>query len=165
MLGDGRALGEGAQHAHRAEIGVAHVEAERPVGHIAIENRRTHVAQVGAPRRAIATPSTVRDEATHHVITRLDLRHARADLLDDARTFVAADDREPRHQIAVGQVQIGVAQTGGHIPDQHFACPGAVKIQLDDLKGLASLEQHSRPGFHFLLLLHVAVGSPSHRFN
>jgi hypothetical protein len=59
------------------------------------------------------------------VVTRLDLGDAGADLLDNAGALVAADDREPRDQVAVDQVQVGVAEPGGDVPDQDLAVLGA----------------------------------------
>ena len=100
---------------HSAEIHSVAVETEGTVGHRAFEDGGTHVAEVLATGRAVATGAAVGDEATHDMVARLDLRDAWADLFDDARAFVSADDRVTRREITVGQVQIRMAQSGSGV--------------------------------------------------
>ena len=63
-----------------------------------------------------------------------DLGDAGPDLLDDPGALVPADDREPRRQVAVGQVQVGVAQPGGDVADEHLARARAVQVEFRDLE-------------------------------
>ena len=51
-----------------------------------------------------------RQERADDVVAGLQPGDARADFLDDPGALVAADDREPRHDVAVPQVLVGVAQ-------------------------------------------------------
>ncbi len=148
VLRDGGALGERAEHAHRAEVGAAGVEPERAVRHAALEDGGPHVAQVLPARRAVPAGPAVRDEAAHDVVPGLDLGDAGADLLDDAGALVAADDREARGQVPVGQVQVRVAQPRRGVLDQHLTGARAVEVEFHDLERLAGLEQDCSFGLH-----------------
>ena len=149
VLRNGGALGERSQHAHSAEIHSVAVETEGTVGHRAFEDGGTHVAEVLATGRAVATGAAVGDEATHDVVARLDLRDAGSDLFDDARAFVSADNRVTRREITVGQVQIRMAQSGSGVLDQYLTHPRAVEVEFHDLERLSGLEQYSSFGLHW----------------
>jgi hypothetical protein len=59
----------------------------------------------------------------------------RADCLNHARAFVAADERqrtEERH-VASGNVIIGVAKAGGRHPDQEFPLTGWFDVDFGNL--------------------------------
>ena len=148
VLADRRALAERAQHAHAAEVLAAAVEAERAVGQHAFEDGGAHVAQRLSARRAVAACAATRYERADHVIARLDLGDAGADLLDDARPLVAADHRIARRQVAIGEVEVGVAQARGGVLDQYLAFLGAVEVEFHDLEWLARVEQYGGFGFH-----------------
>ena len=157
MLRDRGPLGERAEDAHPADVGAARVEPGRAVGHDPFQDRGTHVAQVLPPGRAVAAGTAVGDEAAHHVVTRFDLGDAGADLLDDAGALVAADDREPGNQVAVDQVQVGVAEPGGDVPDQHLAVLGGVQVEFHDFERLVRVVQYGCPGLHAFSSLHRVV--------
>ena len=148
VLGDGGVLGEGPDHAHRAEVLALGVEAEAPIGHAALQDGRAQVAQVLLPGRAPAAVAAGGDEGADHVVAGLDLADARTDLLDDAGAFVAANDREPGHDVAVPKVLVGVAEPGRHVADQHLAVPGPVEVELDHLPVPAQLPEHRALGLH-----------------
>ena len=60
-----------------------------------------------------------------------------ADLLDDPGALVPAYQREPRHDVAVPQMLIRMAQARGHVADEHLARLGRIQVQLGDLEVLA----------------------------
>ncbi len=137
-----RSLRKRPEHAHGTEFLTATVESKGTVGHTAVQDGRAHVAQALPPGRAVAAVTATRDEAAHHVVARFDLGDARTDLFDDAGTLVTAHDRKARRQITVGEVQVGMAQPGSDVPDQHFTVARTVEIQLDDLERPARFEQN-----------------------
>jgi hypothetical protein len=89
-----------------------------------------------------------REEGADDVVARLQPGHAGADLLDDARALVAADDREPRHDVAMPEVLVGVAQTRGDEADQHLPRLGLVEVDLGDLERLPDGAQNGCSGLH-----------------
>ena len=101
-------------------------------------------------------------ERADDVVARLDARDARADLLDDAGALVAADDREARHDVAVAEVLVGVAQPGGHPADQHLALLGLVELELDDLPVAARSPTAPLPWSSRGLLLRVTPTARSY---
>jgi hypothetical protein len=92
------------------------------------------------------------------VVAHLDLGDARADFLDDPCALVPADDREPRRQVAVGQVQVGVAEPGGHVADEHLTRPWSVQVKFGDLERALDVVQHRRLDLHGLTSLFAAKG-------
>jgi hypothetical protein len=136
-------------HAHGTEVVVAAVEAERPVGETAFEDRGAEVAEVLLSGRAPAAEAAGRDERTDDMVAGLDPADARPDLLDDAGTLVAPDDREPGDDVAVTEMLVGVAQTGGDVADEDFAFLRRVEIKLDDLPVLPELPEHRSLGLHW----------------
>ncbi|WP_265867754.1 hypothetical protein [Streptomyces sp. SKN60] len=59
-----------------------------------------------------------------------------------------ADDGEAGRQIAIAQVQVGVAQSGGDEADEYFAGGRFVEVELDDLEGLSDLGEYCGSGLH-----------------
>ena len=82
------------------------------------------------------------------MITRLHAGHARPDLLDDPGAFVAEHHGQPRRQVAVRDVDIGVAQARVGVADQNLAVLRAVQVELFDLDALAGFVYDSRLGLH-----------------
>jgi hypothetical protein len=68
------------------------------------------------------------------VIARRDLRDPRPDRLHDPRALVPGHHRVARLQVAVDEVQVGMAQAGGDEPHVHLARPGLVDLQFADLE-------------------------------
>ena len=56
--------------------------------------------------------------------------------------------RQPRLQIAVGDVDVGMAQTCVGVADQNLTLPRPVEVELLDLDALARLVDDSGPGLH-----------------
>ena len=97
------------------------------------------------------------DETAYDVVPRLHLGDSRTDVLDDTRAFVSADDREARHQVAVGQMQIGVTQAGSGVVDQYFAFARTVEFELDDLEWLARPDKNRGSSLHINLLAYAVL--------
>src|SRR5215468_2529373 len=147
-LGDDRTLGERADHAHAAEVLAAGVEPVGAVGQAAVQDRGAHVAQVRLARRAPPAVAADRQERADHVVAGLQPGDALADLLDDPRALVTRHDREARHDVAVPQMLVGMAQPGRYITDEHLAGLGGVQVEFGDLKVLADSAQDRSPGLH-----------------
>src|SRR6266487_4194793 len=146
--GDDRALGERAEHAHAAEVLAAAVEPVGPVRQAAIQDGGAQVAQVRLAGRAPPAVAAHRQERADHVVAGLQLGDALADLLDDPGTLVAAHQGEARHDVAVPQMLVGMAQARGYITDEHLAGLGGIEVELGDLEVLAHPAQHCSPGLH-----------------
>src|SRR5579859_1857591 len=153
VLRDDRALGERAEHAHAAEVLAAAVEPVGAVGQAAVQDGGAHVTQVRLAGGAPPAVAADREERADDVVTGLQPSDARAGFLDDPGTLVAADDREARHDIAVAQVLVGVAEACCHVPDQDFTGLGGIEFQFGDLKVLARSVQDGGLGLHGLLLI------------
>jgi hypothetical protein len=82
------------------------------------------------------------------VVADLHARHARTDLLDDPRALVAEDHRQPGLEVAVRDVDIGVAQTRIRVADQDLTLLGSVEVELLDLDGLSELVHDGGLGLH-----------------
>ena len=93
------------------------------------------------------------------MVAHLHVMHARADLDDLARAFVAQHDRHRPRPVAVDQRQVGVAEPAAADLDQHLALARRIEIDLEDMDGLALGEGPRRAadrenaGFH----LHQAI--------
>ena len=148
MLGDDRALGERAEHAHAAEVLAAGVEPVGAVGQAPNQKVGAQVAQVRLAGRAPPAVAADRQERADHVIAGLQPGDALADLLDDPGALVPAHHREPRHDVAVPQMLIGMAQARRYITDEHLAGLGGVQVQFGDLKVLAGSAQDRSSGLH-----------------
>jgi hypothetical protein len=75
-----------------------------------------------------------------------DAGDAGADVLDDA--LVPEHHRQASGDLALHDVQVGVAQPGVRVPDQHLARARAVELDLLDLERAADLVQHGGGGPH-----------------
>ena len=154
VLVDRAVLGERADHAHRAVVAARAGEREPRAGQVTLEDRRAHVADRLLPGGAPAAGAAVRDERADDVVTGGDPGDARADLLDDPRALVAEHHRQPRREVTVHDVQVGVAQPRMGVADQHLPRLGAVEVELLDLDRLARLDDdrglglHRRPPLH-----------------
>src|SRR5215468_10489948 len=148
VLGDDRALGERAEHAHAAEVLAAAVEPVGTVGQAPIQDRDAQVAEVRLSGRAPPAVAADRQERADDVVTGAEPGDAGTDLFDDPGAFVTADDREARHDIAVTEVLVGVAETGRHVPDEDLPGLGGIEFQLGDLEVLAHSAQHRGLGLH-----------------
>ena len=100
--------------------------------------------------------AAARHEHHHDVIADRKIGDAFADLGDDARRFMAEHHWRRARPRAVDHREIGMAEPGRHHPDEHFAAPGTIEVDLDDLqrarariRGLsAHRPQHRRPDPH-----------------
>src|SRR5208282_1008914 len=97
---------------------------------------------------AVAADTAVRDERADDVITWRHARHAHPDLLDDPGAFVAQHHGQPRREIAVRDVDVGVAQACVGVADEDLTFPRPVQVQLLDLDALAWLVDDSGLGLH-----------------
>ena len=79
------------------------------------------------------------------------------DLLDDAGSLVAADDRQGERQVAGHQMLVGVAQAGADQPHQDLAVLRGIQVDLLDAPVLADLPQDRGSGLHGCLPPIVAV--------
>src|SRR5271169_468952 len=147
-LADHAVLAEGADHAHGAVLPAGPGDREPRAGQVALEDRRAHVADRLAAGGAVAADTAVRDERADDVVTGCHTRHAHADLLDDPRAFVAQHHRQPRREIAVRDVDVGVAQAGVGVADEDLAFPRPIQVELFDLDALAGLVDDSGLGLH-----------------
>src|SRR6266487_3799139 len=134
--------------AHAAEVLAAAVEPVGPVRQAAIQDGGAQVAQVRLAGRAPPAVAAHRQERADHVVAGLQLGDALADLLDDPGTLVAAHQGEARHDVAVPQMLVGMAQARGYITDEHLAGLGGIEVELGDLEVLAHPAQHCSPGLH-----------------
>src|SRR4029077_10822501 len=114
----------------------------------ALEDRRAHVADGLAAGSAVAADAAVREEREDHVVPRLHAAPPRPDLLDDPGAFVAEHHGQPRREVAVRDVDIGVAQARVGVADQNLAVLRAVQVELFDLDALAGLIYDSGLGLH-----------------
>src|SRR5580704_13403940 len=147
-LADHAVLAEGPDHAHGAVLAARPGDGEALAGKVALEDRRAHVADGLAAGGAVAADAAVRDEREDHVVTGLHAGHARPDLLDDPGTFVAQHHGQPRREIAVRDVDVGVAQARVGVADQNLTVLGAVQVELLDLDALTRLVDDSSLGLH-----------------
>nr|WP_257909985.1 hypothetical protein [Janibacter limosus] len=68
--------------------------------------------------------------------------------LDDARTLVPEHHRQACLEVAVCDVDVGVAQAGVGVLDQHLTLARFVRGELLDLDALAGLDDDCCPGLH-----------------
>src|SRR6266480_4072257 len=147
-LADHAVLAEGPDHAHGAVLAARPGQREALTGQVALEDRRAHVADRLAAGGAVAADAAVRDEREDHVVTRLHAGHARPDLLDDPGAFVAEHHGQPRREVAVRDVDVGVAQARVGVADQNLAVLRAVQVELFDLDALAGFVYDSGLSLH-----------------
>ncbi|MNM91483.1 hypothetical protein D3C81_1037820 [compost metagenome] len=73
--------------------------------------------------------------------------HALAHCLDDRAAFMTQDRREDALWVGAGQgVGVGVADTAGNHPQQHFAGLGHGYVHFDDFQGFLGFEGYSSTG-------------------
>src|SRR6266566_2570016 len=147
-LADHAVLAEGPDHAHGTVLAAGPGEGEPLTGQVALEDRRAHVADRLAAGGAVAADAAVRDEGQDHVVAGFHPGHARPDLLDDPGALVAKHHRQPRRQIAVRDVDVGVAQARVGVADQDLTILRAVQVELFDLDALTGLVDDSGLGLH-----------------
>ena len=83
------------------------------------------------------------------MIAGLHAGHARPDLANDARAFVAEDRGKDAFAVEpVERVGVSVADAGRHDLDQHLASLGAFKVDLDDLQRFLGFEGDGGAGLH-----------------
>src|SRR5579883_894654 len=130
--------------------------ARRPRRHRALADRRTAFEATPAP--------SARDvEGEAYVIARLHVVHARADLDDLARTFVAQHDRRGPRPVAVHQREVGMAEPGTAHLHQHLAFARRIEIELDRLDRLAFGKRPRLAAFHENCCLGLHAIPPSTR--
>src|SRR5690349_4694081 len=162
-LADGAVLAEGPDHAHRAVIAAGAGHREPLAGQVAPEDGRAHVADGLAAGGAVAADAAVRDERADDVIAGLDPRHARPGLLDDPGALVAEYHGQPRREVAVRDVHVGVAQARVGVADEYLAVLRAIQVELFDLDALTGLVDDCSLGLHrrsFGLWLFPGSGTP-----
>ena len=144
-------VGEGPQLRHPVDVLPTQVVAVRPVAdHAAGQREHPEVAEVLAPRGAPVARPARGDERDGHVVTHRDLGDVGAHLGHDARSLMAADDREHgghadrledlggRADVARAQVLVGVAHAGVDHLDPDLTVGRRVDL---DLLGLPRLAQ------------------------
>src|SRR5262249_57796239 len=126
----------------------AGVERVRAGGQAAVQQVEAQVAEVGLACRAPPAVPADRQDRADHVVAGSQASDAGADLLDDPGALVAADDREPRHDVAVPEMLVGVAQSRGNVPDQDLARLRRIQVELGDLEVLACSAQNRGSRLH-----------------
>src|SRR6185503_8749754 len=116
---------------------------ERAVEH-APPGTRVAVAEDGAAGRAVETPAAVRAEREDDVVAGLDVRHAGADLLDDAGRLVAEHHRQRRSPVAVHDVPVAVTDPGRLDAHAGLAGPGPLLLDVHDLERSVGLVEDRR---------------------
>src|SRR6266852_2632133 len=147
-LADHAVLAECPDHAHGAVLAAGPADRPAVTGEVALEDRRAHVADRLTAGGAVAADAAVRDEREDDVVTGRHAGHARPDLLDDPRAFVAEHHRQPRLDIPVRDVDVGVAQARVGVADENLTFARAIQVELLDLDALAGLVDDSGLGLH-----------------
>ena len=80
-----------------------------------------------------------------HVIAGLHVRHAGADLLDDASALVPEDRRQGRRVDPLHDVEVGVADAARRHAHEDLAVPRRVELHLLDHERLVELVEHRGP--------------------
>ncbi len=155
---DRAVLAERAEHAHRAVVASRPGVRETSARQVPLEDRRAHVADRLLPGRAPPARAAVGDERAHDVIAGLHAGDARADFLDDAGAFVAEHHRQPRLEVAVRDVDVGVTKTGMGVTDEDLTGLRPVEVELLDLDRLARLVDNCGFGLHVALPLDTWPG-------
>ena len=99
------------------------------------------------------------------MVADLEIGNTLTELFDDARTLVAAEDREARHRDAAGhEVMIGVTHSGCFHPDLDLVRLGITDLDLFDLPRRVQFSQQRTLGLHScppLVVVHAqrAVGA------
>ena len=110
--------------------------------------------RLNRPARQRTHVAARRDEAEAHAVARLHVRHARSDCLDDARALVPEDHRPaPAAELAVGEVEVGMADAGRCDTDEDLVVSRGVELDVLDRNRCPRLAQDGGPH----LLTRVAV--------
>ena len=99
------------------------------------------------PGQALVAVAAERRQAGDDMVADLDRADLAADLLDDARRFVAEHGGQRERIAAVGEVHVAMADPGGDGADQHLVRPGLADLDVLDRQRLADFAQYR--GFHF----------------
>ena len=107
------------------------------------------LAEVAPPRHARPALAAGRDEAERDRIARGDVVDPFADRLDDPRALVTEDDRvAPVPEVAVGEVQVRVADARRGHADEHLARAGRLELELAHLQRRGVGVQYGRAHPH-----------------
>jgi hypothetical protein len=144
---DHRALGEGADRAHAADVAtVAGVEPVAVVLQHARDGVAARVAEVLPAGRAVAAGAADGNEGAHDAVAHPDTAHPGAGLLHHAGGLVPADHRVADGHVAGADVVVGVAQACRLEADQHLAVLRVVEVEIDDVPLLAGLPHDGGAG-------------------
>jgi hypothetical protein len=92
--------------------------------------------------------ATVRKPGEEDVVSGDEVGDARANLLDNASSFVPEDDRERGRMDALDDMEIGVADTTRRHANEHLARLRRIELELFDDQRLLELVQDRRPNGH-----------------
>ena len=110
-------------------------------------------AAVRAFAQAVDALAALRSKQRDDVVALGDERDAVAHALDDAGSLVAEDARHVAAGIGPGRrVEIGVAHTAGHKPDEHLAGLWLVQLDVLDDERPSELLQHGGAYLHVSIL-------------
>jgi hypothetical protein len=98
------------------------------------------------PGAAHAAAAAGRHEAEGHRVAGANVGHALPHRLDDTGALVSQHGRPPPvAQVALGQMQVGVAHAGRGHPHQHLVVAGRVEQQRLDAQRRALVLEHGGP--------------------
>ena len=120
------------------------------VGHQSLSlGRPDRGTQVGLARQAAFALAAFRRVERDDMIVRSHRGNARPHFAHDPCTFMTKHARELAFAVQpVERVGIGVANTGRHDLDQHFARLGAFQVKLDNLERLLGFKCYGCACFH-----------------
>src|SRR5207247_8283890 len=120
------------------------------LGRIRLGPCRPRLAEMGLAGEAVVAMPAEHGETGDDVIPRLELAHLKADFLHDTRRFVTEDGRSGEGVEAVHEMEIAVADYGGHGAHEHLAAHGLVDV--DFLDGQSLMRTVKYRSFHSALL-------------
>src|SRR5262249_32817454 len=143
-----RQLAEGRDAGEVADLPVAPAEATGAVPEVAgPADARAELAEGRTAREAVEAFAAARPPEDQDVGARPDVLDAPADLLDDAPSLVAQDDRQRRGQVAIHDMKVAVADSTGNDPDHHLTRLRVLDRDVFDPERLADGVEDR--GFHF----------------
>src|SRR5690606_31786746 len=105
--------------------------------------------EVGLAGEAELTLATLCGVERNHMVARLKTGDAGTDFFHDSGTFVPQDSGKYTFRVCAGQgVGIGVTDTGGYNPHQHFALLGPLNINFSQFQRFSSSKGNGSTGFH-----------------
>ncbi len=111
-------------------------------------------AEVRAVVAAVLALTALRREQRHHMVARLDVFHALADLLDHARALVTEHRRRVARWIRARRcVEIGVADAAGDEPNERFAGLRLREVQFLNFERSAELLEDCGANLHGAVIL------------